>query len=91
MSEHYNRAASSHKQNTSSLFKNTRITDSPPPPPPATARGHHPQGGNLPRRQHEVARRPRTTVYDPFRVQYTTPVPITISEVYIPIRTIATY
>ena len=34
--------------------------------------------------------RPRTTVYDLFRAQYTIPAPITISEVHIPIRTIAT-
>ena len=50
--------------------------------PPATATGHHPSGGSLPRRQHEVARRPRTTVCDLLRVQYTIPVPTTISEVY---------
>ena len=33
---------------------------------------------------------PRITVYDPFRAQYTIPAQITISEVDIPIRTIAT-
>ena len=49
------------------------------------------KGGNLLRRQHKVAKQPQTTVYDLFRVQYTIPVPSTISEIHIPIRTIATY
>ena len=63
-----------------------RLTNSPP----ATARGHHPSGGSLPRRHHEVARRPRTTVCDLLRVQYLIPVPITISEVHTLICTVAT-
>ena len=58
--------------------------------PPATARSHHPSGVSLPRRQCEVARRPRTTVFDLLRVHYIIPVPIAISEVYTLIRTIAT-
>ena len=39
MSEHYNKAALSHKQNTSSLYENTRGTDFLPlPPQEATTR-----------------------------------------------------
>ena len=68
----YNKAALSHIQNTSSLYKNKRQT---PwlhlPPQEATTR----KGGNLLQRQHEVARRPRTTVYNLFCVQYTIPAP----------------
>ena len=51
-------------RNTSALFKNQHPT---PWFPPVTARGHHQSSGILQRRQHAVARLPRTTAQDPSR------------------------
>ena len=88
ISEHYNKAALSHVENTSSLDKNKRPT---PrfylPPQEATTR----KGGSLLPRQRAVDRRPRTTVYDRFHVIYIILTPITISEVHILIRPVATF